>query len=64
MPQLDSAAPRRRRSDMTGDISTPWRLLRIAVGAIYLFMLGPILITAAVSFNASPDPTPRNTRFG
>ncbi len=31
--------------------SLPWRSLRIIVAAIYVFMLGPILITAAVSFN-------------
>jgi putative spermidine/putrescine transport system permease protein len=29
----------------------PWRALRAVVALIYLFMLGPILITAAVSFN-------------
>lgn len=33
--------------------SGPWTLLRIAVAAIYLFILGPIAITAAVSFNAT-----------
>ena len=38
---------------MIGNSSTPWRALQVVVGAIYLFMLGPILITAAVSFNAS-----------
>jgi len=38
---------------MIGNSSTPWRMLQIVVGAIYVFMLGPILITAAVSFNAS-----------
>ena len=32
---------------------TAWHALQIAVGAIYVFMLGPILITAAVSFNAA-----------
>ena len=31
--------------------SFAWGTLRVAVAAIYLFMLGPILITAAVSFN-------------
>ena len=31
--------------------SAPWALLRTAVVFIYLFSLGPILITAAVSFN-------------
>jgi len=31
----------------------PWNLLRIVVAAIYLFILGPILITAAVAFNES-----------
>ena len=31
----------------------PWNALRGAVIAVYVFMLGPILITAAVSFNAS-----------
>ncbi len=29
----------------------PWTLLKVTVAAIYLFILGPILITAAVSFN-------------
>lgn len=33
--------------------SIAWGALRVAVAAIYLFMLGPILITAAVSFNES-----------
>jgi ABC-type spermidine/putrescine transport system permease subunit II len=33
--------------------SPAWILLRVCVAAVYLFMLGPILITAAVSFNAS-----------
>jgi len=33
--------------------SFAWSALRVAVAAIYLFMLGPILITAAVSFNES-----------
>lgn len=32
---------------------TPWAALRGVVVLIYLFMLGPILITAAVSFNQS-----------
>src|SRR5919204_3839416 len=32
---------------------TPWAALRAVVIFIYVFMLGPILITAAVSFNAS-----------
>ena len=32
---------------------TPWAALRGVVIFIYVFMLGPILITAAVSFNAS-----------
>ena len=32
--------------------SGPWMLLRVTVAAIYLFILGPIAITAAVSFNA------------
>ena len=31
----------------------PWSWLRLAVISVYVFMLGPILITAAVSFNAS-----------
>ncbi len=31
----------------------PWTLLRVTVAAIYLFILGPIAITAAVSFNAT-----------
>jgi putative spermidine/putrescine transport system permease protein len=30
-----------------------WIALRVVVVAVYVFMLGPILITAAVSFNAS-----------
>lgn len=29
----------------------PWTLLKIVVACIYLFMLGPILITASVAFN-------------
>ena len=29
----------------------PWTALKLAVGCIYLFMLGPILITASVAFN-------------
>ena len=32
---------------------SPWSALRALVVFIYVFMLGPILITAAVSFNAS-----------
>jgi len=32
---------------------SPWSALRAVVIAIYLFMLGPIVITAAVSFNQS-----------
>jgi putative spermidine/putrescine transport system permease protein len=32
---------------------TPWAALRLTVIFIYVFMLGPILITAAVSFNES-----------
>jgi putative spermidine/putrescine transport system permease protein len=35
------------------DISGPWVALRAVVIFVYVFMLGPILITAAVSFNAS-----------
>ena len=31
----------------------PWSALRGLVGLIYLFMLGPIIITATVSFNAA-----------
>ncbi len=31
----------------------PWTLLKATVALIYLFILGPILITAAVSFNES-----------
>jgi putative spermidine/putrescine transport system permease protein len=31
----------------------PWSALRLVVVSVYVFMLGPILITAAVSFNAS-----------
>ncbi len=31
----------------------PWTLLRAVVAAIYLFILGPILITAAVAFNGT-----------
>lgn len=30
----------------------PWHALRLGVGAIYVFMLGPIVITALVAFNA------------
>src|SRR5256886_17451749 len=32
---------------------SPWAALRVVVISVYVFMLGPILITAAVSFNAS-----------
>src|ERR687891_34094 len=32
---------------------SPWAALRVTVILIYVFMLGPILITAAVSFNES-----------
>jgi putative spermidine/putrescine transport system permease protein len=32
---------------------SPWAALRAVVIAVYVFMLGPILITAAVSFNES-----------
>src|SRR5258708_36642860 len=32
---------------------SPWAALRLVVIGVYVFMLGPILITAAVSFNAS-----------
>ena len=32
---------------------SPWAALRAVVIFVYVFMLGPILITAAVSFNAS-----------
>jgi putative spermidine/putrescine transport system permease protein len=31
---------------------SPWGLLRCVVGAVYVFAMGPILITATVSFNA------------
>src|SRR5439155_15882900 len=51
-PPLDSAGQIPRRYDMTEKSSTPWRVLQTVVGVIYVFMLGPILITAAVSFNA------------
>ncbi len=34
-------------------VSGAWIALRIVVAVVYLFMFGPILITAAVSFNAS-----------
>src|SRR5437660_11432332 len=33
--------------------SGPWTLLCTVVAFVYLFSLGPILITAAVSFNAT-----------
>jgi len=33
--------------------SGPWMLLKLVVGVIYVFILGPILITAAVAFNES-----------
>lgn len=35
------------------DASGPWRALRWVVGVIYVFIFGPILITATVSFNAT-----------
>lgn len=34
-------------------VGLPWWSLRVVVVLVYVFMLGPILITAAVSFNAS-----------
>lgn len=34
-------------------VSGAWMALRAVVGFVYLFMLGPILITATVSFNAT-----------
>lgn len=34
-------------------VLSPWAALRVTVVLIYVFMLGPILITAAVSFNES-----------
>jgi len=34
-------------------VSGAWMVLRVVVGLVYVFMLGPILITAAVSFNAT-----------
>jgi putative spermidine/putrescine transport system permease protein len=34
-------------------VTGAWIALRVSVAVIYVFMLGPILITAAVSFNAS-----------
>jgi putative spermidine/putrescine transport system permease protein len=34
-------------------VSGAWMALRAVVGLVYLFMLGPILITATVSFNAT-----------
>lgn len=34
-------------------MSGAWMALRAVVGVVYLFMLGPILITATVSFNAT-----------
>lgn len=34
--------------------SLPWLGLRLVVAAVFIFILGPILITAAVSFNGSP----------
>lgn len=37
---------------MAENNSSPWLALKIVVSAIYVFMIGPILITAAVSFNA------------
>ena len=39
-----------RRDD---HVSGAWMALRAVVGLVYLFMLGPILITATVSFNAT-----------
>lgn len=38
---------------MSGRRSVPWTMLSVSVAAIYAFILGPILITAAVSFNAT-----------
>ena len=36
---------------MTGRL--PWLSLKLAVAAIFVVMLGPILITASVAFNAT-----------
>ena len=44
---MNETSPVGRRSDVTG----PWALLCVVVAFVYLFSLGPILITAAVSFN-------------
>ena len=38
---------------MTARRNFPWLGLRVMVFLTYAFMLGPILITAAVSFNAA-----------
>ena len=46
---LTSALGNRQTRAMTSRL--PWSALKLAVACIYLFMLGPILITAAVSFN-------------
>lgn len=35
------------------ETSRPWALLRVVVAFVYVFSLGPILITATVSFNES-----------
>jgi putative spermidine/putrescine transport system permease protein len=41
-------------SHAVGQRASPaWNALRVVVALVYLFMLGPIVITAAVSFNAS-----------
>ena len=53
-----SKTPRRARAARGrfarwGATSGPWALLRAFVALIYIFSLGPILITAAVSFNAT-----------
>jgi putative spermidine/putrescine transport system permease protein len=37
---------------MSTRTAAPWNALRVSVALVYLFMLGPILITAAVAFNA------------
>src|ERR671924_1227819 len=62
MPQRAWARSRRRyekreirdRPCYPGDMQmSPWAALRAVVIFVYVFMLGPILITAAVSFNAT-----------
>ena len=50
-PDRRAQRPENRR--LMKQRSWPWVALTVVVGAIYVFIVGPILITTAVSFNAT-----------